>query len=152
MAMQAQKLFHGPPRRRRRGGLAGQAYFTDALQILKVTVKATGDGAEALSRWEAEVQPARRRAAEEIEPSLLAEAGADATSGAPGAPGRTSAAPAGPDDEGEEARRRRRGGRRRRRRGSGRWRSAAGRTTSHIGGPVAGRPIRVQCASPSDPP
>jgi poly(A) polymerase len=119
MAMQAQKLFHGPPRRRRRGGLAGQAYFTDALQILKVTVKATGEGAEALARWEAEAKPGQEEGREELEPALLAEAGGDATPGAPGAPARASAAAAGPDDEGEEARRRRRGGRRRRRRGRG---------------------------------
>jgi poly(A) polymerase len=119
MAMQAQKLFHGPPRRRRRGGLAGQAYFTDALQILKVTVKATGEGAEALSRWEAEAQPGQAEGGEEIEPSLLAEAGGEAAPRAPGAPARSDAAPAGADEEGEEARRRRRGGRRRRRRGRG---------------------------------
>ena len=121
MAMQAQKLFHGPPRRRRRGGLAGQAYFTDALQILEVTVKATGQGAEALARWkaEAEAQPGHGEGGEEIEPSLLAEAPGDAASETPGAPARAGAAPDGPDAEGEEARRRRRGGRRRRRRGRG---------------------------------
>jgi hypothetical protein len=97
----------------------GNPYFTDALQILKVTVKATGEGAEALSRWEAEARPGQAEGGEELEPALLAEAGGDATPAAPDAPGRASAAPAGPDDEGEDARRRRRGGRRRRRRGRG---------------------------------
>ncbi len=111
MAMQAQKLFHGPPRRRRRGGLAGQAYFQDALLLLRITVKATGEGAEALSRWEDEAE--RRHGeegegAEEIEPSQLAEAGGDGTTGAPTTP-----------DESGDAARRRRGGRRRRRRGRG---------------------------------
>ncbi len=111
MAMQAQKLFHGPPRRRRRGGLAGQAYFTDALQLLRVTVKATGEGAEALSRWEDEAQ--RRdgegdEGGEEIEPSQLAEDAGDPASDATVTP-----------DETGDAARRRRGGRRRRRRGRG---------------------------------
>jgi poly(A) polymerase len=111
MAMQAQKLFHGPPRRRRRGGLAGQAYFTDALQLLRVTVKATGEGAEALTRWEDEAQ--RREGdggegGEEIEPSQLAEAGGDSSPGAATLP-----------VESADAARRRRGGRRRRRRGRG---------------------------------
>ena len=108
MAMQAQKLFHGPPRRRRRGGLAGQAYFTDALQLLRVTVKATGEGAEALARWEDEAQRRDGEGGEEIEPSLLAEAGGDSTPEGSTLP-----------EESTDAARRRRGGRRRRRRGKG---------------------------------
>ena len=108
MAMQAQKLFHGPPRRRRRGGLAGQAYFTDALQLLRVTVKATGEGAEALARWEDEAQRRDGEGGEEIEPSLLAEAGGDSTPEGSTLP-----------EESTDAARRRRGGRRRRRRGRG---------------------------------
>ena len=122
MALQAQKLFHGPPRRRRRGGLSGQAYFQDALQLLRLTVKATGQGADALARWEDEAQRREGAGSEEIEPSLLAEATGDAAPGAEGAPVRTREADAGSpdgDETGEGAQRRRRGGRRRRRRGRG---------------------------------
>ncbi|MEI6225642.1 MAG: polynucleotide adenylyltransferase PcnB [Deltaproteobacteria bacterium] len=123
MALQAQRLFRGPPRRRRRGGLAGQAYFQDALQLLRVTVKATGEGAEALARWEDEGQGGRGEGAEEIEPSMLAEAESDDAAGpatTAGASARTGDAPAGPEDVGPDgAHRRRRGGRRRRRRGKG---------------------------------
>jgi hypothetical protein len=84
-----------------------------------VTVKATGQGAEALARWEAEAQPGHGEGGEEIEPSLLAEADGEAAPDAPGTPARAGAAPGGPDAEGEDASRRRRGGRRRRRRGKG---------------------------------
>jgi hypothetical protein len=122
MALQAQKLFHGPPRRRRRGGLSGQAYFQDALQLLRLTVKATGQGADALARWEDEAQRREGSGAEEIEPSLLAEATGDAPPGAEATPVRAGEGDSGrpdADDAGEGAQRRRRGGRRRRRRGRG---------------------------------
>jgi poly(A) polymerase len=136
MALQAQRLFHGPPRRRRRGGLAAQAYFVDALTLLRVSVRATGEGAEALARWEGEAPRGHAEGAEEIEPALLAEAlpeparagavPAGATGrGAPLAEGTAAsgvdAAGAEGDDETPDGRRRRRrrGGRRRRRRGQG---------------------------------
>jgi poly(A) polymerase len=148
MAIRAQRLFHAPPRRRRRGGLAAQAYFDDALVLLKLGVRATGEGAEALARWEAEASRGHGHGHQEIDPDLLDEAeptpgepsptrsgprasGAptvEATPGAEGTTGTGQAAEAG-DGSAEGAdgsapgegrrRRRRRGGRRRRRRGQG---------------------------------
>jgi poly(A) polymerase len=50
-ALHAQRYFREPPRRRRGRGLSGQPYFVDALQLLQVTVEATGEGAELLERW-----------------------------------------------------------------------------------------------------
>jgi poly(A) polymerase len=59
LALHAQAIFFEPTpakgRRRRRGrGLAGQPYFTDALQLLRITVEATGAGVEVYHRWHAE--------------------------------------------------------------------------------------------------
>jgi len=55
LAMGAQRVLTGPPRRRRRrgGGLSEQSYFRDALQLMEMAVRATGEGAEALARWKA---------------------------------------------------------------------------------------------------
>jgi poly(A) polymerase len=134
MALQAQRLFHGPPRRRRRGGLASQAYFADALQLLRITVKATGEGREALARWEAEADRSPGGGREELDPSLLAEAAPESgpAGSAPDAESRADARAEG-DQAGEgevgpdgRRRRRRRGGRRRRRRGQGEASSEAG--------------------------
>jgi poly(A) polymerase len=134
MALQAQRLFHGPPRRRRRGGLASQAYFADALQLLRITVKATGEGREALARWEAEAERSPAGGREELDPSLLAEAAPEP--GPAGSPPSAEALAGGePAGEGEigpdgRRRRRRRGGRRRRRRGQGETGSDAALPTS----------------------
>jgi poly(A) polymerase len=133
MALRAQRLFHGPPRRRRRGGLSAQAYFDDALLILRMTVRATGQGGEALARWEGEARGGQGGGGEEIDPSLLDEATPVAARSSPAAAATAAAAPMGdgaasdaPESaaaaegtpEGEaQRRRRRRGGRRRRRRG-----------------------------------
>jgi poly(A) polymerase len=59
LALQAQRTFREPRqaggRRRRRGrGPAGQHWFTDALQLLQITVEATGEGLDVLNRWRAE--------------------------------------------------------------------------------------------------
>jgi poly(A) polymerase len=58
LALHAQSIFFEPrpkARRRRRGrGLAGQPYFADALQLLRITVEATGAGVEVYHRWVAE--------------------------------------------------------------------------------------------------
>ena len=58
LALHAQSIFFEPrpkARRRRRGrGLAGQPYFTDALQLLRITVEATGTGVDVYHRWAAE--------------------------------------------------------------------------------------------------
>jgi poly(A) polymerase len=59
LALHAQAIFFEPTpakgRRRRRGrGLAGQPYFADALQLLRITVEATGMGVDVYHRWHAE--------------------------------------------------------------------------------------------------
>lgn len=53
LAIHAQRMFHDPPRKKRRRGrgLAGQIYFVDAVQLLEITVEATGQGREQLERW-----------------------------------------------------------------------------------------------------
>jgi poly(A) polymerase len=60
LALHGQRLFREPPRkgkRRRRGrGLSGQPYFVDALQLLQISVEATGEGLEVLNRWRAEAE------------------------------------------------------------------------------------------------
>jgi len=64
LALQAQRTFRDTPRqaggrRRRRGrGPAGQPWFTDALQLLQISVEATGEGLEVLNRWRAELERA----------------------------------------------------------------------------------------------
>jgi poly(A) polymerase len=65
LALQAQRSFREAPRqggggrRRRRGrGLPGQHWFTDALQLLQITVEASGLGLEVLNRWRAEAERA----------------------------------------------------------------------------------------------
>ncbi len=122
LALGAQRMLRAPARRRRRrrGGPTAQAYFQDALLLLEMTVRATGEGAEELARWkvQAEAQLARRQPDED---------GEGERSSAPSPPIRTidlsrparEAAPgSGPPGAGQR-RRRRRGGRRRRRRGQG---------------------------------
>ncbi|HTP50842.1 MAG TPA: polynucleotide adenylyltransferase PcnB [Anaeromyxobacteraceae bacterium] len=141
LALGAQELLHGPPRRRRRrrgGGLSAQAYFRDALQLLEMSVKATGEGAETLARWrsEAERHPTPGDGDRAEPPPEDLEGGME-REGSPGGtrtievdatlPGRP---PGHPDPRGEESpgrrRRRRRGGRRRRRRGRASGAEAAG--------------------------
>jgi poly(A) polymerase len=55
LALHAQRVFREPPRRKRRRGrgLAGQPYFVDAIQLLEITVQASGEGLEVLNRWRA---------------------------------------------------------------------------------------------------
>ncbi|HEY6003832.1 MAG TPA: polynucleotide adenylyltransferase PcnB, partial [Anaeromyxobacter sp.] len=55
LALHAQRYLRDPPRKRRRRGrgLSGQQYFTDALQLLRISVEATGEGREVLERWTA---------------------------------------------------------------------------------------------------
>ena len=58
LALSALRSFREPARRgrrRRRGrGLAGQSFFQEALQLLRISVEATGEGRELLERWLAE--------------------------------------------------------------------------------------------------
>jgi poly(A) polymerase len=99
LAIGAQRSLQGPARRRHRG-LHAQAYFADALQLLEISVRATGEGAADLERWRA----------------------AGRGAGAEGPRHREAEAPreAAPPEAGERGRRRRgRGGRRRGRRGRG---------------------------------
>ncbi len=60
LGLHAQRLFREPPRKRRRRGRgpAGQQYFADALQLLRVSVEATGAGREVLERWTAHARHA----------------------------------------------------------------------------------------------
>jgi poly(A) polymerase len=117
LALHAQRYLRDPPRKRRRRGrgLSGQQYFTDALQLLRISVEATGEGREVLERWtshhgRADGEPPRHEARAGAEPP--APPGAPAPQEAP----QEAAAEGSP---GGRRRRRRRGGRRRRRRGAG---------------------------------
>jgi poly(A) polymerase len=119
LALNAQRMFGGPPRkrRRRRGGISGQAYFQDALQLLQITVEATGEGQEELERWkrfaagEPLSEPSRPpREAPRAEPTKEEPEAQEAQ------PSGDAEGQAGAHSEGHK-RRRRRGGRRRRRRG-----------------------------------
>jgi poly(A) polymerase len=106
LAMGAQRSLRGPARRRGRG-LQAQTYFEDALQLLEVSVRATGEGAEDLARWRAAPRGGREKEAapgREAPPPGAEPGGGEPGGGEPGGgePGR---------------RRRRRGGRRRGRRG-----------------------------------
>jgi poly(A) polymerase len=133
LALHAQRLFADAPRKKRRRGrgAAGQQYLSDALQLLRIAVDATGEGREVLERWsrrEAERddrddrdERADARPSDEGgdgEPVTAAEV--EVEDEAEAAP---SDAPAGAGANGQPAaaggRRRRRGGRRRRRRGAG---------------------------------
>jgi poly(A) polymerase len=136
LALGAQRMLRAPARRRRRrrGGPTAQAYFQDALLLLEMTVRATGEGAEELARWkvQAEAQLARRQPDEGGEGERSARPSrtvhAASTPGSPvdapetpirtidlSRPAREAAPGSGPPGEGQR-RRRRRGGRRRRRR------------------------------------
>jgi poly(A) polymerase len=55
LALHAQRTFKEPARRRRRRG-GGQPHHLDALQLLRVSVDATGEGGEVLERWTASAQ------------------------------------------------------------------------------------------------
>jgi poly(A) polymerase len=143
LALQAQRSLREPARKRRRRGrgLTGQPHFVDALQLLEVTVGATGQGREVLDRWTGEaggehvqerhdrepeprpltgpgaepVAPFEAAEAEEEEVDAQGELELDLGGGGPA----TEAAGQGVKPEGPGVRRRRRrGGRRRRRRGT----------------------------------
>jgi poly(A) polymerase len=125
LAIHAQRVFRAPPRKRRRRGrgLAGQQYFHDGLQLLRITVEATGTGRDVLERWAAHARqaPEPRDGDEapasgvevdvEVEVQASAPAGPEAPEGGAEVSATRGAEPA------SRRRRRRRGGRRRRRRG-----------------------------------
>jgi len=130
LALHAQRLFGEVPRKRRRRGRGpgGQQYLVDGLQLLAITVEATGASRDVLERWtahqaEREQEEPREVAGAEAGAGLPAREGAgpeEGGGGADGAPAHGTAAPgaAGPEGQpGGRRRRRRRGGRRRKRRG-----------------------------------
>jgi poly(A) polymerase len=51
LALDAQTIFRSGPRRRQRG-LPQQSYYQDALQLLEVTSRATGEDEDLLARWQ----------------------------------------------------------------------------------------------------
>ncbi|HEY7725091.1 MAG TPA: polynucleotide adenylyltransferase PcnB [Anaeromyxobacteraceae bacterium] len=109
LALGAQRALRAPPRRRRRG-VAGQTYFADAIQLLAIAVRATGEGAESLAQWRSAAQGHADGGPRQGEPGEEAP-GEEQRPGPP--------AEAGAAERGPRRRRRRRGGRRRGRRGRG---------------------------------
>ena len=130
LALFTQRNLREPARKRRRRGRgpAGQDYFRDALQLLRITVEATGEGREALERWARTHHPAGEAGhAEHDEFEAHADRADRPELDVPEETGASSAG-AGPEQQAEPGpdgppggrrRRRRRGGRRRRRRGAG---------------------------------
>lgn len=115
LALHEQRRLREPARRRRRRGRghAGQQHLADALQLLRITVDATGEGRDVLERWTARGGRAEgEHGAGEALP--LAEGAAETSATLPG-----QAAAGGEVQPGGRRKRRRRGGRRRRRRGAG---------------------------------
>jgi poly(A) polymerase len=161
LAFGAQRALRAPAaKRRRRGrGLAGQPHFVDALQLLEITVGATGQGREVLERWSGEAaaeldrsealdrpRPLTAPGGEPVAPYEAAEAEEEEVDAQgdlePGGAG-DEPAPGGPaakaDGEPGKRRRRRRGGRRRRRRGAaGEGGDASGGVESSAPPPGAG--------------
>jgi hypothetical protein len=136
IALHAQRIARDPQRRRRRRGrgAGGAPHAADALQLLGISVEATGEGRELLERLRQD--PGERHHDHPARPDHREE---PAAAGDAPEPGGHRAAPHGrkpealasepgpsPEGVGEAAdgqpggrkRRRRRGGRRRRRRGS----------------------------------
>jgi poly(A) polymerase len=151
LALNAQRHFKEPSKGRRHRGrkLSGQSYFIDALQLLEISVAATGQGQELLERWrqkaegggderprgrergdrpgreEHERTPAEGRdaapdGAEPAEAAVVSvEVAAEVDAVAPRAEKPEGEGPPGQGADPARRRRRRRGGRRRRRRGTG---------------------------------
>jgi poly(A) polymerase len=129
LALLSQRTLRGEGKRRRRRGLTAQAYFDDALQLLAITVKATGEGQGELERWRAPqddddgAAPSEARgdapdADDAVDGDDDGAPDGGAADGAKAAGEGAKGAAAGAEGEGPgRKRRRRRGGRRRRRRG-----------------------------------
>jgi poly(A) polymerase len=148
LALGAQRHFREPPRGKRARKMLGHSYFVDALQLLAISVEATGQGRELLEQWrQVEAGPGHedhhprthRAPAAEVEAAGPApEAAREAPSAGEAAqvgsvPARSEGeGPAGPMAPGRR-RRRRRGGRRRRRRGSGEGAPGEGAGHGHEG-------------------
>ncbi len=121
LALHAQRTFRDPARRRRRRGRGpGGQTHVDAIQLMRITVEATGEGHEVLERLAAtaaEPEPERHRDRASHRPPV-AEAAGDGHRSVPGQ--------AADGQPGGRRRRRRRGGRRRGRRGAGEGSPAGG--------------------------
>ncbi len=145
LALNAQRHFKEPAKGRRRGRkLSGQSYFVDALQLLEISVAATGQGQELLDRWRQRDRGRRPR-------SGRAAASGPSGPAARGASGSCRGARAGLR-RGARCRARRGRARRGHRGGCGsrrgRGREAAGRETRRGGPSRAGGP-RPPPASPA---
>jgi len=132
LALQAQRAFSGPPKRRRRRGRggAGHSQLTDALQLLEISVSATGEGRETLERWRSagtgepphdgdapHAEAAEPDEGDVVEVEVVGSRRAARTPPAGGAAEADAGEASAPGEP--RRRRRRRGGRRRRRRGAG---------------------------------
>ena len=155
LALQAQRALREPSKKRKRRGrgLSGQPHFVDALQLLEITVGATGQGHEILDRWTGEdavgadrgepadrpravtapggepVAPFEAAEAEEEEADAQGELELDLSDGGGDAGPGGGDQPATPEGASSGRKRRRRGGRRRRRRGT-----AVGAAQAGVGG------------------
>ena len=120
LALHAQRNLREPQRKRRRRGRgpAGQQVLTDSLQLLRITVEATGEGRDLLDRLTAH-RPAGEEPTGHADEELAAPGEPGAPGAQPGAAGLEVYTEPGPDGQPGRRRRRRRGGRRRRRRGAG---------------------------------
>jgi poly(A) polymerase len=121
LALSAQRLFREGPRRKQRS-LPSQSYYDDALQLLEVTARATGEDEELVDRWKSGEALADDRRGPRHPPARAAARhgpGADAHAPAGEAEAAVAVDAAEGGDEQARKRRRRRGGRRRRRRGDG---------------------------------
>jgi poly(A) polymerase len=166
LALQAQRVLREPAKKRRRRGrgLSGQPHFVDALQLLEITVGATGKGQEILDRWAGEgagdpdegggreerepqprpltgpseepVAPFEAAEAEEEEAEVQGELELDLGGGSEAAAGTDQGAR--PEGSGAGRRRRRRGGRRRRRRGAAGEAGPASGGSDQGGAPAGG--------------
>ena len=87
LALHAQSQLQDPARRRRRRGrgLAGQTYFEDALQLLRIRVDATGEGRELVERWmsEGSVHAPAPAPEERAAPARAGRRGGEAPDGRP---------------------------------------------------------------------
>jgi poly(A) polymerase len=135
LALSAQRHLREPPRGRRARKLVAHSYFVDALQLLEISVEATGHGRELLEQWRQVTDEGGReqhhRRPRPNHPATGGEQLQAAVEESPAAPVAHEAHPAveGTGDEGTASagrRRRRRGGRRRRRRGAGQGGASGG--------------------------
>jgi poly(A) polymerase len=136
MIIGSQRIFHAPvkKKRRRTGGFVRTQHFAEALQLLALNVRATGENAEVLQRWQVRAHSAvaSAEAAHAREPVAEAPAASEAPRAKASAPDEPVAANVESDAD-KSAKRRRRGGRRHRK---GQKPDAAGETPPTDGAPT----------------